>query len=91
MVRWCCSSGEKAEDWYLLNQLVSEFYYCNNHSITISETYFLDDPNLKSAVPLPYLSQKEQYEETLRCISVTTKRFQQWHAEGNGPLEYSDQ
>lgn len=81
--------------YWLLHKITVclNFYVLISEIFTLTkftEKYCIENPELKSAIPLHYLSHKEQYEETIRRIAVTTKRIDQWNAEGKDPIKYND-
>ncbi|CAG9759255.1 unnamed protein product [Ceutorhynchus assimilis] len=51
------------------------------------ERFFLEDPELRSKVPLEYLSHKEKYEEAVRKACLLFKKVQQLQNEGKGGME----
>lgn len=55
--------------------------------ILLLEKYFLEDPELRSKVPLEYLSHKEKYEEAVRKACLLFKKVQQLQQEGKGGMD----
>lgn len=53
----------------------------------IAENFFLSDPDLKSDVPLEYLSHKQKYEEAVRKACILFKKVQQLQNEGRGGMD----
>ncbi|XP_050313924.1 probable peroxisomal acyl-coenzyme A oxidase 1 [Anthonomus grandis grandis] len=51
------------------------------------EKFFLEDPELKSKIPLEYLSHKEKYEEAVRKACLVFKKVQQLQNEGKGGMD----
>lgn len=51
------------------------------------EKHFLEDPELKSPVPLEYLSHKEKYEENVRKACVIFRKMQALQNEGKAGVE----
>ncbi|XP_045482305.1 probable peroxisomal acyl-coenzyme A oxidase 1 [Harmonia axyridis] len=51
------------------------------------ENFFLDDPELKSKVPLEYLSHKEKYEENVRKACVVFRKVQELQSSGKAGME----
>ncbi|KAK9889088.1 hypothetical protein WA026_004361 [Henosepilachna vigintioctopunctata] len=51
------------------------------------EKFFLDDPELKSKVPMEYLSHKEKYEENIRKACVIFRKVQELQNEGKAGME----
>ncbi|XP_060516308.1 probable peroxisomal acyl-coenzyme A oxidase 1 [Cylas formicarius] len=51
------------------------------------QKFFLEDPELKSKVPLEYLSHKEKYEEAVRKACLIFKKVQQLQNEGKGGMD----
>lgn len=43
----------------------------------ISESFFLNDPELQNEVPLSYLSHKELYEASIRKTTIISKKIRQ--------------
>lgn len=62
-------------------------FYIFNETKIISEKFFLSDPELKSNVPLEYLSHKEKYEESVRKACLLFKKVQQLQSEGRGGID----
>lgn len=48
----------------------------------ISETFFLNDPELQDEIPLSYLSHKEVYETSIRKATLIFKKVQQLQQQG---------
>ncbi|KAL3289791.1 hypothetical protein HHI36_023183 [Cryptolaemus montrouzieri] len=51
------------------------------------EKFFLEDPELKSKVPMEYLSHKEKYEENVRKACVIFRKVQELQNEGKAGME----
>ncbi|KAL1492606.1 hypothetical protein ABEB36_010843 [Hypothenemus hampei] len=51
------------------------------------EKFFLEDTELRSKVPLEYLSHKEKYEEAVRKSCLIFKKVQQLQNEGKGGMD----
>ncbi|XP_050519552.1 probable peroxisomal acyl-coenzyme A oxidase 1 [Diabrotica virgifera virgifera] len=51
------------------------------------ESFFLDDPSLRSKVPLEYLSHKEKYEEAVRQSCLLFRKVQELQNEGKGGMD----
>ncbi|KAJ8955467.1 hypothetical protein NQ318_003567 [Aromia moschata] len=49
--------------------------------------FFLNDPNLKTKVPIEYLSHKEKYEEAIRKACLVFQKVQQLQNEGKGGMD----
>lgn len=54
------------------------------NKLSSTESYFLDDPELKDKVATSYLSHKEQYEEAIRKSAVILKKLKELQAQGRG-------
>lgn len=59
--------------------------YTNKYFFT--ENFFLEDPELRSEVPLEYLSHKEKYEEAVRKACILFRKVQELQNEGKGGME----
>uniref|UniRef100_A0A1Y1M6R1 Acyl-coenzyme A oxidase N-terminal domain-containing protein n=1 Tax=Photinus pyralis TaxID=7054 RepID=A0A1Y1M6R1_PHOPY len=51
------------------------------------ESYFLDDPELKSSIPTEYLSHKEKYEEAIRVSCLIFRKVLHLQEEGKVGIE----
>ncbi|CAH0562111.1 unnamed protein product [Brassicogethes aeneus] len=51
------------------------------------EHFFLDDPELRSKIPLEYLSHKEKYEEAVRKSCILFRKVQELQEAGKGGIE----
>jgi hypothetical protein len=54
---------------------------------TFSESFFLEDPELQSKVPLEYLSHKEKYEEAVRKACIIFRKVQELQSQGRGGMD----
>lgn len=53
----------------------------------LSESFFLDDPELHDEIPLSYLSHKELYEETIRKAIIVFRKIRQMQSEGKDGVD----
>lgn len=51
--------------------------------LSLTENYFLSDPDLQSDVEPSFLSHKEKYEEAVRKLVVVLKRVEKLKSEGH--------
>uniref|UniRef100_A0A1L8DZK4 Acyl-coenzyme A oxidase n=1 Tax=Nyssomyia neivai TaxID=330878 RepID=A0A1L8DZK4_9DIPT len=51
------------------------------------EDFFLNDPELKSEVPMEYLSHKEKYEEAIRKSTIGFRKIRQLHSQGRDGID----
>jgi acyl-CoA oxidase len=51
------------------------------------ESFFLEDPELQSKVPLEYLSHKEKYEEAVRKACIIFRKVQELQSQGRGGMD----
>lgn len=58
-----------------------------NQSITHTESYILNDPELQDKVPTSYLSHKEVYENSIRKVAILLRKLKTFQDEGMGGLE----
>lgn len=53
----------------------------------ISETFFLNDPELQDEIPLSYLSHKELYESSIRKATIIFKKIRELQQQGKDGVE----
>lgn len=66
--------------------LITEYSTTVSCVFLIAEEFFLNDPELRSPVPMEYLSHKEKYEEAVRLSCLLFKKINKWlssHESGN--------
>lgn len=51
------------------------------------EQYFLEDPELKTTVPISYLSHKEKYEESIKKACILFTKVQDLQRQGKGGMD----
>lgn len=51
------------------------------------ESFFLDDTEFESKVPLEYLSHKEKYEDAIRKACIIFRKVQELQNEGKGGMD----
>lgn len=92
LTHWWDEGEDKVKEKRKIGNIIVIISRCSKSNTThsISESYFFEDPLMSPKTPLHYLSPKEQYEETIRMISLTVNKLKQWKAEGNGPLELGE-
>lgn len=60
---------------------------CSKWLFLLPEKFFLEDAELKSKVPMEYLSHKEKYEENIRKACVIFRKVQELQNAGKAGME----